>query len=149
MPRTRWLTEDEGRAWRNFVHMHLQLSAQLERELATSGLSIQDYGVLANLSDRDDHRARLVELGRDLGWEKSRISHHITRMEERGLVKKSKCPTDNRGWFVTMTAAGRKAIAAAAPDHVDAVRRYFIDLLDKRELETFDKVSARILDALP
>lgn len=146
---TRWLSDDERRAWRNLSLMQLQLFALLGRELATDGLSYPDYLVLANLSDRPEHRARLVELGRQLGWEKSRISHHITRMEQRGLVQRVRCPSDHRGWFVAMTDAGRAAITAAAPAHVAAVRRHFIDLLTPEQLTTLDTIAETVLAHLP
>lgn len=146
---TRWLTDDELRAWRNLSLMQLQLSALLGRELASDGLSYSDYLVLANLSDRADRQARLLELGRDLGWEKSRVSHHVTRMEQRGLVERVRCPSDQRGWFVAMTEAGRSAIAAAAPGHVAVVRRHFIDLLTPEQLATLDDIARTVLDHLP
>ncbi len=149
MPEPRWLNDQERTAWRNLSLMHLQLNAVLGRELGRDGLSLPDYLVLADLSDRADGRARLVELGRDLGWEKSRISHHITRMAARGLVAREPCPSDQRGWFVAMTPAGRAAIAAAAPGHVAAVRRHFVDLLTPEQLATVDAVARTVLDHLP
>lgn len=130
-------------------HHDLRLFALLGRELAADGLSNQDYAVLASLSDRDDHQARLVELGRELGWEKSRVSHHISRMEQRGLVAKSKCPTDQRGWFVSLTLTGSEAISAAAPGHVAVVRAHFIDLLSRDELHTLATIAERVLERLP
>jgi DNA-binding MarR family transcriptional regulator len=145
----RWLNDDERQAWRNMSLMQLQLFALLGRELAADGLSYPDYLVLAHLSDLPDAQARLVELGRELGWEKSRISHHITRMEERGLVARVKCPTDQRGWFVKMTGAGLAAITAAAPAHVTAVRRHFIDLLTREQIATLDAIARKVLDTLP
>ena len=147
-PKPRWLTDDEQTAWRNFTLMQLQLFALLGTELATEGLSYQDYVVLAELSDRPDRQARPTELGRQLGWEKSRVSHHLARMEARGLVVKVKCPTDQRGWFVTLTTKGRKAIAAAAPGHVAVVRRHFIDLLSPTQLRTLSSISQKVLDGL-
>jgi DNA-binding MarR family transcriptional regulator len=145
---TRWLDDDERRAWRNFALMQLQLFATIGRELTADGMSYQDYVVLADLSDRPDNRARLVELGHDLGWEKSRVSHHITRMERRRLVERTRCATDQRGWFVTMTDDGRAAIEAAAPGHVAVVRRQFIDLLTPEQLDTLDEISRTVLDHL-
>lgn len=150
MGETRWLDQDEQRAWRNLTLMQLQLVGLLSRELAaTSGLSYQDYGVLAELSDRPDHQARLHELGRELGWEKSRVSHHVSRMERRGLVARVKCPTDQRGWFVALTDDGRAAIERAAPEHVTAVRRYFVDLLSPADLAAVDRIARTVLDHLP
>jgi DNA-binding MarR family transcriptional regulator len=149
MARTRWLTEPERRAWRNLSLMQLQLQALLGRELASDGLSYQDYLVLAYLSDRPDNQARLTDIGRQLGWEKSRVSHHITRMESRALVERVKCPTDQRGWFVVMTDDGRASIVAAAPAHVAAVRRHFIDLLTPEQINALDEIARTVLEHLP
>jgi DNA-binding MarR family transcriptional regulator len=146
---TRWLDETELRAWKNLSLMQLQLTAVLGRELSGDGLSYPDYLVLAGLSDREDGRARMHEIGHDLGWEKSRVSHHISRMEKRGLVTREKCPTDKRGWFVVMTEEGRDTIARAAPHHVDTVRRLFVDLLTRRQLETLEEIATTVLEHLP
>jgi len=149
MARTRWLNDAERHAWRNLSLMNLQLVALLGRELAGDGLSYPDYLVMAELSDRPDNRARLIELGRNIGWEKSRISHHVTRMEQRGLVARVKCATDQRGWFVQLTDTGREAIRAAAPAHVAVVRRHFIDLLTPAQLATLDEIAQAVLAQLP
>ena len=86
-----WLDEREERAWRALQAMQLRLEAALARQLATeSGLSYPDYLVLVALTDRADDRLRLFELGDALGWEKSRLSHHVGRMVERGLVTKER-----------------------------------------------------------
>jgi DNA-binding MarR family transcriptional regulator len=145
----RWLNAKELEAWRRLLLMHLQLTATLSRELAeASGLSYPDYLVLAALTDRPDGRMRAFELGRELGWEKSRLSHHVARMVERGLVRRERCETDQRGAFVVVTRRGRKAIESAAPGHVEGVRRHFIDLLSPTELETLSTVAGRVLDKL-
>ncbi len=149
MAETRWLAEHELQAWRNLNLMYSQLSAHLARELAGSGLSYPDYVVLAMLSDQPEQRVRPSEMGCLLGWEKSRVSHHLSRMERRGLVSRERCPTDQRGWFIAMTEAGRAAIAAAAPEHVEAVRRHAIDLLTENEIATLDQICQKILDQLP
>lgn len=149
MTGVRWLDRNELEAWRRLLLMQLQLTATLSRELAeSSGLSYQDYLVLAALTDRPDGRMRAFELGRELGWEKSRLSHHVARMVERGLVRREKCETDQRGAFVVVTKQGRKAIEAAAPGHVEGVRRHFIDLLSPTELKTLSTVAGRVLNHL-
>jgi DNA-binding MarR family transcriptional regulator len=121
------------------------LSRELQEE---SGLSSQDYGVLVVLNDQPDGRMRAFELGRELAWEKSRLSHHITRMAERDLVKRTRCPTDQRGSFVAITNTGRKALKAAAPGHVAAVRRYFIDQLSASELAALTRIAEKTSSAL-
>ena len=79
---------------------------------------------------------RARELCTEIGWDRSRLSHHVSRMEKRGLVTREECAEDGRGLMVRLTGAGRKAIEAAAPNHVENVQRYFFDLLSKEELET-------------
>ena len=128
--------------------MHMRLTAQLHRELAaTSDLSGQDYAVLVALTDRPDGRMRLFELAHDLGWERSRLSHQATRMVRRGLVTKEKGCPDRRGSFVIITPQGRAAIEAA-PAHVEAVRRLFVDLLTPRQLDVIGVAAQTVLDAL-
>lgn len=148
-PLTAWLDEGELRAWRDLQVMQNQLSAVLGRELVErSGLSYVDYLVLAALTDRPDGRLRAFELGRELGWEKSRLSHHISRMAERGLVEKQKCSADRRGAFVAVTQTGRRAIEAAAPGHVASVRRRFIDRLSREQINALSEISGTVLAGL-
>jgi DNA-binding MarR family transcriptional regulator len=144
-----WLDPTEQRAWRGFIDTHAHLMAVLGKELAEeSGMSTQDYAVLVALSEHPDGTMRSFELGRELAWEKSRLSHHISRMVERELVHRQDCPSDKRGAFVAITPKGRKAIKAAAPGHVSSVRRYFIDQLTARELETLAKIAGKVENAL-
>ena len=144
-----WLDEREMRAWRSLQMMQLRLDAELARDLArTSGLSYQDYLVLVALTDQPDGRMRLFELAHSIGWEKSRLSHHVARMSDRGLVVKEKCESDRRGAFVVVTPQGRKEIGAAAPDHVVAVRRYFIDHLTPEQLDVIAAAAETVLAAL-
>lgn len=146
---TRWLDEREARAWRGLQHMHAQLNARLARQLADdSDLSYPDYVVLVALTDQPEGRLRPFELGAVLGWEKSRLSHHVSRMVARGLVARERCPNDNRGSFVVVTRRGRSAIERAAPGHVEAVRRYVIDRLTPEQLEAMAEIAATVLDAL-
>jgi DNA-binding MarR family transcriptional regulator len=149
MSEVRWLDEREERAWRSLQLMQMRLNAQLARDLsAHSALSYQDYVVLVALTGQAEGRMRLFELGHLLGWEKSRLSHQVTRMAERGLVEKIKCPSDLRGAVVGVSAHGREEIGAAAPGHLEAVRRLFIDLLEAEQLDTLAEVCERVLAAV-
>lgn len=144
-----WLGEREARAWRALQTMQLRLEGELARQLAIdSGLSYPDYVVLVALTDRPDGRMRLFELARGLGWEKSRVSHHIARMSERGLVEKRKCDSDHRGAFVGVTERGRQEIMRAAPGHVREVRRLFVDRLSADQLEAVADAAETVLAAL-
>lgn len=149
MPRTRWLDAREERAWRSLQRMQMHLEGVLARQLASeSGLSYQDYVVLVALTDQPEGRLRLFELGEILGWEKSRLSHHVTRMVGRGLVGKERCASDRRGSFVTVTPLGRKEIEAAAPGHVAAVRRHFVDRLTSEQLDALADAADTVLAGL-
>jgi DNA-binding MarR family transcriptional regulator len=128
--------------------MQLQLQARLGRRLGEHGLSYQDYLVLATLSDQPDGRRRVVELSDELGWEKSRLSHHISRMCERGLVVKVPCPSDLRGIYVMITSVGRSTLEAAAPGHVDDVQRYFFQRLSTTQVATLTKIADGVLKGL-
>jgi DNA-binding MarR family transcriptional regulator len=149
MDGVRWLDEREAAAWRGLQIMQMQLNATLARELAEqSDLSYPDYMVLVALTDQPDGRRRPFELGADLAWEKSRVSHHVSRMAARGLVARTDCPSDQRGSFVVITDRGRAAIESAAPGHVAAVRRYVIDRLAPAQLDALAEISAEVLAAL-
>lgn len=143
------LDESQLAAWRQLQLMHFQLTARLNRELAgQTGLSYPDFLVLAVVRDRPDGRMRAFALGNELGWEKSRVSHHVARMAERGLVKRERCATDHRGAFVVITTKGRKAIEAAWPLHVGNVHRHFLDLVTTAELRMMSAVAGRVLGQL-
>ena len=146
---SRWLTDAEQHAWRSFVRLQAKLVGRLSREVqAESGLSSADYGVLVELTEVPEGRLRVLELARAVEWEKSRMSHHLNRMAKRGLIVREDCPTDARVAFVSVTPAGRDALATAAPRHVEAVRRLFIDPLSPAELAMLAQISNRILDQL-
>ncbi len=144
-----WLSERELRAWRSLQLMQMRLTAELARQVAEdSSLSYADYVVLVALTAEEEGRMRALELARSLGWEQSRLSHHAARMVERGLVKKEKCDSDRRGAYVVVTAEGRRQLAEAAPGHVEAVRRLFIDRTTGDELEVLARISERVLGGL-
>ncbi|MFE0589919.1 MarR family winged helix-turn-helix transcriptional regulator [Micromonospora echinospora] len=146
---TRWLDDDEQRAWRAYLQMQNRLTARLGRQLQQdSGLSLADYEVLVALTDAGEGRLRPFALQRQLEWEQSRLSHHLSRMQRRGLVDREGCPGDRRGAFVVLTPAGREAIEAAAPGHVATVREFFLDQLDQDEVATLERLATRVLRRL-
>jgi DNA-binding MarR family transcriptional regulator len=149
MKEVRWLDEREERAWRALQSMQMRLNARLASDLAeASDLTHSEYKVLVALTDRPDGRMRLFELAAALGWEKSRVSHQIARMADRGLVAKDKCSDDRRGAFVVVTDPGRAAIGAAAPHHVETVRRLFVEPLSAAEIDALGRAAQKILDAM-
>lgn len=145
----RWLDDREQAAWRAFLDMHARLTARLNREMQdASGLSLADYSVLIQLTEHVDARMRVLELARALRWEKSRLSHQLTRMQQRGLVDRSNCSEDRRGAFVVLTDQGRAAAGAVAPTHVDGVRRYLFDGLSPAEVDVLADVARQTLARL-
>lgn len=149
MSEPRWLTEAEDRAWRGYRRMFLLLNAQLNRELTQqSGLSEPDYDVLSTLSEAPDRRYRLKKLAERMLWSQSRLSHHVTRMQQRGLVTREDCASDARGATIVLTQAGRNAIEEAAPLHVEAVRRHFLDRLTPEQVEVLGDATNAVVAGL-
>jgi DNA-binding MarR family transcriptional regulator len=145
----RWLTAEEQRVWRRWMTLNAQLSATLQRELQDdAGLSTQDYEVLVHLTDDPEGRMRVTDLARLMQWERSRVSHHVTRMERRRLVQRVECAEDGRGAFVLITPQGRAAIEQAAPGHVNTVRRLVFDVLSPEEVDSFGAIIDKALAQL-
>ena len=140
-----WLNPREDRAWRAFMHAHHQVVAHLNRGLQESGLSGADYEVLAVLSALDGDRMPARDLCRALGWEKSRLSHQLRRMQKDGLISREPNPDDARSTLVCLLPTGRAAAEKAAPRHVDDVRRNFIDIFTPAELDTLAALNERVL----
>jgi DNA-binding MarR family transcriptional regulator len=144
-----WLDDREQRAWRGLLAMSAALDSRLGRSLQQrSGLSHADYAVLVALSESSRGRLRAFELVAELEWEKSRLSHQLRRMEDRGLLVREECETDRRGAFVVLSPAGRAAIEEAAPSHVADVRRWFVDALTPAQLDALAQISEAVLARL-
>ena len=145
----RWLDDREQQAWRGYLAMQTELQAHLNRRLqADSGLSLSDFAVLVTLTDTADGRLRAGELAEALQWEKSRLSHHLARMQRRGLVERQECPDDARGAFVAVTEEGRRAIERAAPPHVETVRDLVFDVLAPDDVDALARISDAVLTRL-
>lgn len=149
MAKPRWLDPTEQRAWLGYRRMRALLDLQISRDLAAdSGLSDTDYDVLSTLSEAPDHRMRVSELAAHMLWSKSRLSHHLTRMQQRGLVRREGSPEDARAAVVGLTDEGWKTIRAAAPPHVESVRRHFVDVLSKQELKILGDLTEKVVRKL-
>ena len=132
------------------MRLNAELPGVLHRELqADAGLSLSDFEVLVTLTEAPDERVRVTDLARALNWERSRVSHHVTRMERRGLVQRSECRDDGRGAWVVLTTQGRRAIERAAPGHAATVRRLIFDNLTAHELTVMTGVVDKVLSRLP
>jgi DNA-binding MarR family transcriptional regulator len=146
---SRWLTEEEQRAWRGLLRMTSQLNARMNRQLQDDyGVSLADYDVLVVLSEAPTGRLRVFEIADRLAWEQSRVSHQLARMQRRGLVTRQECRTDARGAFVVLTDVGRAAIERAAPAHVETVRQLVFDGLSRDQVAALTAVTSRVLERL-
>ncbi|MBB6628336.1 MarR family transcriptional regulator [Nocardioides sp. KIGAM211] len=144
-----WLTDEQQHAWRGWLAMGAQLPAALHRGLQSdSGLSLPDFDVLVQLTDAENGRLRVSELAAALAWERSRLSHHVKRMQARGLVEREDCVDDGRGAFVVLTPTGRSAIEAAAPEHVRTVRRLVFDALTDDDVAALGAITDKVLARL-
>ncbi|MEO6411098.1 MAG: MarR family transcriptional regulator [Pedococcus sp.] len=142
-----WLTPEEERAWRAFRRLLTALPARTARDLtADSGLSAPDYEVLSTLSERAGRRWVLKDLAAKMEWSRSRLSHHLDRMESRELVEREPDPDDARGCVIRLTDHGFAVLEQAAPQHVRSVRRRFLDHLTTDELAVLEGISTRIAD---
>lgn len=125
-----WLSPQQQRAWVAYMRVQLRMAYEMNRQLQSdSDLSLADYDVLVALSGNSGDRMRVGDLAAQIGWERSRLSHQLRRMESRGLTQRVPSVEDGRATDVILTRQGRSAIAAAAPGHVDLVRRLFFDPL--------------------
>ena len=146
---TRWLTEEEQRAWRGLLRITAQLNARANRLLLQEyGISLADYEVLVALSEAPEGQLRVFEVADALAWEQSRVSHQLARMQRRGLITREGCATDARGAFAVLTTAGRAAIERAAPAHVEQVRQLVFDELSHEQVSALTEITTRVLDRL-
>ncbi|WP_423921238.1 MarR family winged helix-turn-helix transcriptional regulator [Frigoribacterium sp. 2-23] len=142
------LSDDDWAVWDAFYMMRRRLDRALELGLhGTSGVSAPEYEVLVGLGRSSDRRLRVRDIAEQIGWEKSRVSHMVTRMERRGLVRRTECASDARGTWVELTSAGRRAMLTATRSHTAAIRRYFVDALDGDDA-VVKAFSGRVLDAI-
>ena len=148
-PPTPRLSDDEMRAWKSFRLMARHLEAHLARELAqSSALSMQDYDVLSTIAALPGHRWCTKLLMHHLQWSYSRLSHHLDRMENRGLVGRSDC-SHGTGTDVAATETGLDAIRAASAGHIGAVRSAFIERLKPGDLATLERLGNAVVGGLP
>jgi DNA-binding MarR family transcriptional regulator len=146
---TRWLTTEEQRLWRGWIAASMLLPDRLNRDLQEQhGLTGTDYQILVELSESPDRRMRMSTLADHAQLSRSRLSHQIDRMAKAGLVTRELCKQDGRGMFAVMTDKGWDTIVAAAPDHVESVRRHLVDRLTPEQFAAFGEACITIADGL-
>jgi DNA-binding MarR family transcriptional regulator len=145
-----WLTPSQGKTWLAYMSVYHRLEFEMNRQLqADCGLSLADYTVMNALSAAPGRRLRLSQLATTIGWERSRLSHHLQRMAGRGFVQRVRSETDGRATDALLTEAGWKGLRSAAPKHVAWVRRLVFSGLSEDAVvalgDILDEVYQKIL----
>ncbi|MFB7966405.1 MULTISPECIES: MarR family winged helix-turn-helix transcriptional regulator [Streptomyces] len=141
---TDWLTPDEERSWRAYLRMVTAVQVGTAQDLAELGLSEPDYEVLSTLSEREGGTSTLHEQAAKMGWSRSRLSRHASRMEARGLIRRAPDPADGRGCLLVLSPAGWDVLRDAAPSHVASVRRHLVDRLTSDELAALGRIAQKL-----
>ncbi|WP_042197173.1 MarR family transcriptional regulator [Paenibacillus camerounensis] len=135
------LNEDEMQIWNMWKGSFKRVFGRVVKEMSDhTGLSEGDFGVLDRLVQFGNGKLRQQELADSMDWDKSRLSHHLTRMEKRGLVLRKPSDTD-RGVQVMITSAGKSALAEALPIVSKAIRRHFLDLITSQDIESIARLA--------
>ena len=142
--KVKWLTPAEESAWRKYIVTSRRLLEALDDDLSANGLSHSDYEILVHLSDAEDRKLRMADLADKTILSRSRLSHRIKYMEGKGWVERQKCASDRRGTWAVMTTKGWNAIVKAAPDHVESVRKRFIDKISKADQANIANIFEKI-----
>ena len=149
MAQTRWLTNDEQHTWRAFLEATRRLDEQLDRELQhEAGMPLGYYIILVMLSEAPGRTLRMSDLAKRTWSSRSRLSHAVDRLEEKGWVERISCPSDKRGAFALLTDAGFAVLEAAAPGHVEGVRRHLFDQLTPSQVEALGTISQKVAQRL-
>ena len=142
-----WLSDEEQKAWRSYGLMRRTLETHLARRMQQEcGLSPSDFEILVNLSESETGRMRAIDLVAATQWEKSRMSHHLRRMENRGLIRKE--DGDARYPDIVITATGLDAIRACAPANAARVRELFVDVLGPERLAILRQACEDVIAAV-
>jgi len=145
----RWLDPGERRTWLAWVFASRMLWEELERDLQrNAGMGFGYYDILVMLSESPGRTRRMSELADATQSSRSRLSHAVARLEELGWIRRENCDTDRRGANAVLTDAGFAALEAAAPHHVESVRRHLFDQLSPEQLEQLREISERLLEHL-
>jgi DNA-binding MarR family transcriptional regulator len=145
---TRWLDNEQQRAWRSYLLGTTLLMERLDRDLRAHGLSLPEYEILVRLSEAEGRRLRMAVLADSVKNSRSRITHTITRMERAGLVERMSCASDGRGVFAQLTDAGFRTLVEAAPKHVESVRRSLVDIVSPEDLLAIGRAFGQVVEEL-
>lgn len=147
MTEPRWLSAEQQLIWRAFLDGIAHINQRLEEELRPFGLDLGEYEILVRLSESPEHQLRMSDLAAQARQSRSRLTHTISRMERKGFVCRTACPSDRRGVIAVMTPAGYRLLKLAAPFHVESVRRTLVDPISPGDFECLGRAMRSVLDA--
>jgi DNA-binding MarR family transcriptional regulator len=140
-----WLNEEEQLAWRGVVQLFTKLPAAIDSNMQrTAGITLFDYVVLSLLSESDDRSLRMSELAAGTNSSLSRLSHVVSRLENRGWVTRQVCPHDGRATQAVLTKVGLAKVVETAPNHVRAVRELVVDAMTPAQLRQLGTAGVKI-----
>ncbi|MFD5328319.1 MarR family winged helix-turn-helix transcriptional regulator [Streptomyces sp. NPDC127092] len=149
MTEPRWLSDEEQRTWRSYLHATTLLEDHLDRQLQRdAGMPHVYYGLLVQLSQAPRRRMRMTELAKDVKITRSRLSHAVARLEKNGWVAREECPSDKRGQFATLTDEGYEVLRRTAPGHVEAVRQALFDRLTPEQVDQLGAIMRTVAEGL-
>src|SRR6266581_5888263 len=144
----RRMTSAELATWRALLDTTAELRRVLGAELQETTLSPADYQVLLALTEASGKRMRSSELARTIDWERSRLSHHLGRMEGRQLIRRDGCATDSRGAEIALTAEGARVFRRATAPHMRSIKRHFADALTPEQFAALGEILRALQDHL-
>jgi DNA-binding MarR family transcriptional regulator len=143
----RWLTDEQQQVWRTYLLGSALLQERIDADLRPFGIDRAEYEILVVLSESEDRRLRMAELADAVHQSRSRLTHTVSRMEKADLVQRQNCPTDRRGVWAELTSQGLELIQAAAPSHVETVRRHFVEVMSDEEYAALGRVFSAVVAA--
>ena len=148
MTGTRWLSAQEQETWRAFLGACNAFFSAVDTQLQhDSGMPHAYYEILVRLSEAPGRSLRMSQLAEATSASKSRASHAVARLEERGWVRRTDCPTDRRGQVAELTEEGFAALADAARGHVEQVRQSLFDALAPEQVIQLRAISEAMIAA--
>lgn len=146
---TRWLTIEEQAVWRAWLVASSMMKERLAGDLETATeLTDEEYGLLVQLSEAEGRRLRMSSLAALGLHSRSRLSHSISRLVEKGWVTKQPCDTDRRGSWAALTRSGFEALEAAAPIHIQSVREHLLDPLTPNQVTQLGQICTVLAEHL-
>lgn len=146
-PKAGWLSDSQQVVWRSYLLANTRIADYLDTEMRRFGLSLAEYELLVRLSEAPNNTVRMGELAASVGHSRSRLTHTVKRMEQAGYIRREACDSDGRGVQAVITEAGFRLLREAAPDHVEVVRRVFVDAIHPADYEALGRAMQAVLEA--